>query len=270
MKNLIRWLALPFALILQACGTTQPEQTPDDALALAPDSISRKLNAVTANEQQASNLNPSDETLWQIYERLPVVKLNRDNLTELNSLLTQAGTNGVIEVERISSHEIGEPERNLINDWVFLGGTFWIRGTCSIERSFGVDWEPLQKKESDDTLLSRFIDRNEEDQEIVLHALTIGVYRLRITKNGYYSPRSEYAKEYMRPILQDERGALFAELPLGKGVFIFDSSAGKIRMKAPFKGIYGFDSGTFWLNFFRQYGDLYGRITELKSGDNAL
>lgn len=263
MKYLMHWIALPLCLILQACGTTKPEQTPEDALALAPDSISRKLNAVNADEQPLTTLNPSTETLWQIYERLPVTKLNADNVLKLESILARAGTNGVVEVDGLSSHQIGEPERNIINNWVYQGGIFWIRGNCSIEQSFGLDWKALKKKDSDDNILSRFTDRDEYEQEIVIHPLTIGVYRLRMTKNGYYQPRSEYTKEYLHPILQDKRGVLFAELPVGQGFLLFDSSVGAARMKAPFRGIYGFDSGTFWLNFFRHYGRLDERINHI-------
>lgn len=267
MKQLIA--LLPLCLLLQACGTTRPERTPDNALALAPDSVSRKLNAENGQEKQLTTLNPSDETLWQIYDRLPVRKLTADNLMQLGALLTRAGTNGVIEVDGVSSHDIGEPERNLINNWVYQGGTFWIRGNCSIEQSFGIDWQALNKKESDDTILSRFVEKEDSEQEIVIHPLTIGVYRLRITKNGYYEPRSEYATEYLHPILQDEQGVLFAELPVGKGTIIFDSSVGDKRMKAPFRGIYGFDSGTFWLNFFRHYGNLDERINHFESVSEA-
>jgi hypothetical protein len=260
MKKISHWILPALCLLLQACASPKPERTPDAALALAPDSVSRKLNAEADNQTQLTTLNPTRETLWQIYDRLPVLKITPDNLIELESILQASGTNGIVEVDGISSHQLGEPERNLINDWVYQGGTFWIRGNCSIEQSFGLDWKLLNKRGNGDNILIRAVETPEAEQQIVIHPLTIGVYRIRMIKNGYFVPRSDYTKKYIQIILQDEDGILFAELPLGKGAVVFDASMGDRRLKAPFKGIYGFDSGTFWLNFFRHYGHLDERI----------
>jgi len=264
MKTFIRPLVLfPAVLWLTACASTPrvPEVTPRHAVALNPEAAARV--AETGGYEGAELFNvptPSEETLWQIYYRTPVTKLTAEQVKHLEQVLESAGPTGIIEAEALSADEIGEPERLLISQWVYHGGVFWIRGDCSIENSFGVEWYPVPKRNPDDVLLIRSTTRSDPKQQIVWHPLNLGVYRLRIVKNGYFEPFSDFAKKSFTTILQDDHGALFAELPLGEGFIVFDSSRGDPRMKAPFRGIYGFDSGTFWLNFFRRYADLDEKI----------
>ncbi|WP_144413731.1 hypothetical protein [Kiritimatiella glycovorans] len=255
------------ALALVSCINRPPEVTPPNAEALNPAAATRLRESWDKDVAPFTTATPSAETLWQIYSLLPVTKVTAEEMPNLEQHLEQAGPRGIVEMTSVTSHDLGETERNLLSRWVEKGGILWMRGDCSFESAFGIRWLALPKKDAPDVLLARVVNLASDHQEIPYHPLNIGVYRVRMVRHGYYIPHSDYAKEAFRTVFRESGLAVFGELPLGKGYFVFDGSRGDKRRKAPFDGLYGFDAGTFWLNFFRRYTELEDRIVEMTADD---
>ena len=202
--------------------------------------------------------NPTAESALQLYRRLPVRRITPDNLEDMDKTIAAAGTNGIIELVSIEADLLGNATYQRLDNWVKGGGTLWVRGNCSVEEFFGVTWHSGPQTTPINKLLCTY------NKQIAPHPITDNVTQIRLISHGYYSLKKNEADRSTkpdsasgwRPILCHANGTLFAELRRGDGVIIFDTSTPNPTTKAPFYGIYGFDSGTFWFNFMTYYGKL--------------
>jgi len=204
---------------------------------------------------------PNNALLREFYDEASPVVLDEKSATDVPGVLATVSKKRprLIVSRKVNAHAMSEESMALLRQWVYDGGTLWLRANSSLETWFGVNWEPRKRYDLLNCRLLR--DRG----EILPHYLTRGVRRLRVVGLGTYSPVTKGAKAGWEPVLRTESGCIFGVLRYGAGRVIFDSSTVDPENRDPYFGIYGFDADVFWANMLA-----YTRIIEPENGFKML
>ncbi len=235
-------LGLAFLFTVAGCRLGYPRPGPNDPTFIDP---------LLGHHLAGSGLILSNhELLLEFFNEAKPLVLDSKTATDMPGLLAKASKKKprFLLARALNAHQLSGESAALLRQWVYDGGTLWLRANSSLETWFGVYWKPRKKFD----LLNRRLLRDRG--EILPHYLTRGVRRLRIVGLGTYVPVTQLAKTGWEPVLRTRSGDLFGVLRYGAGRILFDSSTVDPEERNPYFGIYGFDANVFWANLLAYTG----------------